>query len=109
MTRDETIALFLECEAKRSEARAAALAEGKDEADARKVAHEAAKAHWNAWADALNAEREAQEMSGTWAVDKSYLGHLEPKDEKTRAWMGRAVADFSNCHFLANGAEGTKK
>ena len=31
MTRDETVALFLECEAKRAEARAAALAEGKDE------------------------------------------------------------------------------
>ncbi len=28
MTRDETIALFLECEAKRAEARATALAEG---------------------------------------------------------------------------------
>jgi len=29
MTRDESVALFLECEAKRAEARAAALAEGK--------------------------------------------------------------------------------
>ncbi len=34
MTRDETVALFLECEAKRGEARAAALADGKDEDDA---------------------------------------------------------------------------
>ena len=35
MTRDETVALFLECEAKRGEARAAALAGGKSEHEAR--------------------------------------------------------------------------
>ena len=45
MTRDETVALFLECEAKRAEAHAAALTEGKPDYDA--IAHEAGKAHWN--------------------------------------------------------------
>ena len=53
MTRDETVALFLECEAKRAEARTAALAEGKSRRG-RDIAHEAAKAHWNAWADACS-------------------------------------------------------
>jgi len=57
MTRDETVALFLACEAKRAEARAAALAEGKDKRDAKHIAHEAAKARWNAWAEPLLAER----------------------------------------------------
>ena len=42
MTRDETIALWRECEA----ACKAALAEGKSKEEA----HEAAKAIWNAWA-----------------------------------------------------------
>ncbi len=58
MTRDETVALFLECEAKRGAARAAALASGKSEYDADAKAHEAAKAHWNAWAQELLAQRE---------------------------------------------------
>ena len=66
MTRDETVALFLECEAKRAEARTAALAEGKSEDEADELAHEAAKAHWNAWADAMLAERKALETDGRW-------------------------------------------
>ena len=70
MTRDETVALFLECEAKRAEARAAALAEGKDEGGANTAAHEAAKAHWNAWAEPLLAERKAMEAAGRWAAEK---------------------------------------
>jgi len=54
MTRDERVALF---EARRAEARAA----GKSEDEA----HEAAKAHWNAWAEGLLAER-------TQAIAKSH-------------------------------------
>ena len=49
MTRDETIAFFLECEAKRKEALAAALAEGKP------------------WAKELLAERETMRANGRWA------------------------------------------
>ena len=60
MTRDETIALFLECEAKRAEALTAALAEGKEEREVDELAHEAAKAHWNAWAKC-----HAREAEGT--------------------------------------------
>ena len=51
MTRDETVALFLECEAKR----AAALAAGEPD----DKAHEAAKAIWNAWAQPLVEQRKA--------------------------------------------------
>ena len=57
MTRDETVALFVECEAKRNEARAAALAERKNALGVDYVAHEAAKAHWNAWAEAALAKQ----------------------------------------------------
>ena len=79
MTRDETVALFLECEAKRAEARTAALAEGKSETRTN-IAHEAAKRHWNAWAQAMLAERKALEARtlepkrcGTARLDKALL------------------------------------
>ncbi len=84
MTRDETVALFLECEARRAEARAAALAESKSE-DADDIAHEAAKAHWNAWAGSVLAQRETLEKEGRWA-------------EASRT-------DFSRCLFLVRGAD----
>jgi hypothetical protein len=109
MTRDETVALFLECEAKRGEARAAALAEGKSEDEARETAHEAAKAHWNAWAEPLLAERKAMEQSGAWAAEKKPWGSIEAKNEETRAWMERADAHFSRCLYLVRGAEWTKE
>ncbi len=64
MTRDETVALFLECEAKRAAARAAALGEGK-ERTSEEHSREAAKAHWNAWAEGLLAERKAMEAGWT--------------------------------------------
>ena len=82
MTRDETIALFLECEAKRAEARAAALAGGKSGDDTETAAHDAAKAHWNAWAEARLAERKAMEADGRWAAEKDIFGSLEPKIRK---------------------------
>jgi hypothetical protein len=108
MTRDETVALFLECEAKRAEARAAALAGGKDEYEARKIAHGAAKAKWNAWAKALLNKRGRMEAEGRWAAKKDIFG-LEPKNTETRAWLEMAEADLSQCLFLANGIETTKR
>jgi len=89
MTRDETVALFLECETKRAEARAA----GKSDEEA----HEAAKAHWNAWAKKMLDERKAMEADGRWAVD--LFGSLWPKNEETLAWMKKAAADFSDVRF----------
>ena len=59
MTRDETIALFLECESKRAVARFAALEQGKSEHEAREIAHEAAKERWNEWAEDMLAKRKA--------------------------------------------------
>jgi Pentapeptide repeats (9 copies) len=109
MTRDETIALFEACEAKRAEARAAALAEGKDEDEARSIAHEAAKARWNAWAEPLLAERKAMETDGRWAAEKALWGSLEPQNAETRAWLEKAAADFSRCLFLALGAGEAKE
>ena len=109
MTRDETVALFLECEAKRAAARAAAPAEGKDEDGANAAAHEAAKAHWNAWAEARLAERKAMEADGRWAAGKNVYGNLEPRNPETRAWMELAEANFSRCLFLVRGVEGTKE
>lgn len=100
MTRDETLALFLECEAKRSQVRAAALAEGRNEDEAREIAHEAAKAHWNAWADRMLTEKKALEIAGDWAVWSPWRRGTEPKNSETRAWMTSAKADFSQCIFL---------
>lgn len=56
---------------KRAEVQAAALAEGKSEDDAREIAHEAAEAHWNAWAEAMLAERKAMEADGRWDASKA--------------------------------------
>ena len=87
MTRDETVAMFLASEAKRAEVRANALSEGKEEHEADEIAHEAAKAHWNAWADALLAERKAMEADGRWASEGS-------------AWQARSNIDFTRCVFV---------
>jgi hypothetical protein len=89
MTRDETVALFLECEARRIRAHDAAVAEGKSEDQARNIAHEAAKAHWNAWARKLLAERKAMENE-RWA-------------ESEADWSKRAEANFSQCLFVTKG------
>jgi uncharacterized protein YjbI with pentapeptide repeats len=107
MNRDKTVEFFLECEAKRAEVLAAALAEGKPEREAASIAHEAAKAHWNDWANGLLVERKAREADGRWAAEKDVFGNLEAKNEETRAWMQKALADFSRCLFLVRGVEGT--
>ncbi len=96
MTRDETIAFFLECEAKRKEALAAALAEGKPVLAAVDLAHDAAKKCWNAWAKELLAERETMRANGRWAGSEG-------------DWHGRAAADFSFCLFVNKGAANKEK
>ena len=96
MTRDETVALFLECEAVRAAARAVALRDGKDKRDAEQVAHRAAQAHWNAWAESLLAQCKAIEADGHWAAERD-------------RWSDKAATDFSRCLFLVRGAEGSKE
>jgi hypothetical protein len=80
MTRDETVALFLQ-----------------------------GREAWNAWAGDMLAKRKAMETDGRWAAEKDVLGSLEPKNDETRAWMEAARADFSRCVFLVRGAEGTRE
>ena len=106
MTRDETVALFLECETKRAEARAAALLDGVSEGDAAKSAHQSAKAHWNDWAARMLAARAALERSGEWAAQKAD-GMLWTRNHVTHSWLETATADFSNCYFLIK--QGTNK
>jgi hypothetical protein len=90
MDRDETIALFLECEAERAEARAA----GKSEDDA----HEAAKAHWNAWAEDLLQKREALTACRDWKSRRKFPWEREEgENEETQAWLEAAAVDFSGC------------
>ena len=104
MTRDETIALFLECESKRAVARFAALKQGKSEDEAREIAHEAAKERWNEWAEDMLAKRKALEESGAWAVEQ-----VKPKNAETGAWMEEAKASFCRCLFFSKGGEGTQE
>jgi hypothetical protein len=80
MTRDETIALFMQ-----------------------------GKEAWNAWAEKMLAERKAMEADGRWAAEKNAFGSLEPKNNETRGWMNTARADFSRCFFLVRGAEEAKE
>jgi hypothetical protein len=92
MNQEQTIALWQKCE----DARAAALAEGRDEDEA----HEAATAIWNGWANELLASKSEMEESGVWAAEKNRLGDLIAKNEDTRRWMDEAKADFSGLGFL---------
>ncbi len=114
MTRDEavrerTVERFLECEAKRSKGRAAALADGKSENEALEIADEAAKAHWNAWAENMLAKRKTLEKSGVWsAAIKNTGGRLEPSNAETLAWMEEAEASFSRCYFFSKWGDETK-
>ena len=97
MTRDQTIKLFLECEAKRADGMRAEMSQ--DEA------HEAAKAHWNSWAKGRIEER--RELQGNWEL-------LERKSETRshwfrrhnaamKSWLVRARADFSRCRIVLEG------
>jgi len=88
MTRDETIRLFMECEAKRIEALAAGRSPN--------AAQEAATARWNAWAEALLSERKSMEADGSWTKEKD-------------AWFSRAYVDFSFCLFLNKGVTSAKR
>ena len=108
MTRDETVALFLECEAKRAQALATALANGWPKINAHEIGHEIAKQHWNSWAEGLLTKRKQLESSNRWATEESN-GNLVPKNAETRAWMAEAEADFSNCLFLLPSSEANKQ
>ena len=113
MTRDEavrerTVKRFLECEARRAEARAAALAEGKSEDEAREIAHEAAKRYWNAWAADIRAKRKALDEFGVGSAGQDGFGNIEPKNTEMHTWMEEAEADFSRCLFLKKGEEKTQ-
>jgi len=104
MNRDETIALFLECEGKRAEALKAALEEGKGDRYARQTAHQAAKARWNAWANGMLAERTALEEAGKWLAGRNQLSlRVDPLAADTRQWLEKARVDFSNCVFSVRG------
>ncbi len=70
MTRDETIALFLR---------------GRDA--------------WNAWGQKMLAERKGLEEEGVWLAEADWRGTLLPKNEKTRAWIEAASADFYGVGF----------
>jgi hypothetical protein len=94
MTRDGTVALLLECEEERRKAKAAALEAGNPDDEARSIAHEAAKAHWNAWAEEMLKKRAALEQAGQWGAEKY-------------SWREKARADFSRCLFLLKGDAGT--
>ena len=109
MTRDETVALFLECEAKRRDACAAALAEGKSEGKADDIAHEAAKAHWNAWAGPLLAERKAMEAGGRWAAEKDIQAPSNPRTRKRKPGWKKLMSISAAASFISGGWRGLKR
>lgn len=75
MTRDKTIALFLQ-----------------------------GREAWNAWAEQMLAERKALEEAGEWHVD-SYVFPLNGKNEKTENWINRAYVDFNGCRVIEKNSE----
>ena len=78
MTRDETVALFLQ-----------------------------GREAWNAWAEGLLTERKALEAAGTWKSRRNYSYTPEKgENPETQAWLDTAFADFSRCLFLVREIEG---
>jgi uncharacterized protein YjbI with pentapeptide repeats len=70
MTRDETVALFLQ-----------------------------GREAWNAWAEKMLAERKSLEGSGRWAVERDLAGVFQPRNEESANWVAAAKADFSDIAF----------
>jgi hypothetical protein len=104
MTRDETVALFLECEAKRAEAANAAVADGKSEIEAYKTGHEAARMHWNGWAESMLAKRKALERESKWKTKITIVDFypvLEPENQETRDWAEEASCALSNLFIVS--------
>jgi hypothetical protein len=92
MNRDQTIALWLECEA----AGRAALIQGKSPG----AAHDAARRVWNSWAERLLKER--MESGGdSWGSDRFLEGSLLKRSDEEREWRLAAAADFSSFSFAA--------
>ncbi len=79
--RERTVKRFIECEAKRVEARALGLNED--------GAHEVAKEHWNAWADDMFAKRNALKERGVWEPGKVPLESFA-KNTETDTWFAEA-------------------
>jgi hypothetical protein len=106
MTRDETVALFLECEAKRAEAMAAALAQGMFEEEAEALAHDAAKARWNTWAKIAIDRRRTLEERGKFVLLSRRFRETRRQwrshhSEDVQEWLDFARADFSRTRFSA--------
>jgi hypothetical protein len=105
MTRDETVALFIECESKRVEARIAALAMGKSDEEAERVAHEAAKSHWNGWANEMLSKRLYLESKGVFSLSKRkprpgwITSESIPNNPETKEWMLQSRTDFTGFTF----------
>jgi hypothetical protein len=96
MNRDETVALFLKCEAERSEA----VKRGMHQDEA----HAAAKAHWNSWAKGLLEERRELKLQGDWDLlerkAESRSQWFQRHNPKMKSWLLRARADFSRCQIV---------
>jgi hypothetical protein len=97
MTRDETVALFLECEAKRKDA----LALGKTEEEA----HKAAREHWNDWAKQMLMELKASRRAvfgQHLRVPSMSRSQWRTKHSKQIVeWLDKARADFSRLEIVA--------
>ena len=90
MTRDETIALFQDCEAARAEILASA-----NDADA---AHTAAAGIWNAWAEKLLALKEQLIRDNKWKLRTKEFG-LSGENQETIDRLEDAHVNFSGYKF----------
>jgi hypothetical protein len=77
MTRDETIALFLQ-----------------------------GREAWNAWATKMLEERARLEETGQWTANEDDLPGNESSTE-TRSWIEASTTDFSHCRFAVGATENT--
>jgi uncharacterized protein YjbI with pentapeptide repeats len=92
MTRDESIALWRECE----EIRIAWLAEGKSEYGV----CDSAASKWNTWAEAMLSDRKKLDLKGLWQTRGERLS--EANNDETAEWIKLASVDFSDLIFVTS-------
>ena len=109
MTRDETVALFLECEAKRGCGARGGAGRGQRRRRARMPPRTRPQRRIGTPGRRHGSPSERRWKRTGAGPRRRTSSELEPSNPETRAWMEAAEANFSRCLFLVRGAEGTKE
>src|SRR5579883_2208524 len=104
VTRDETIALFLQCEKARKIAYERSFSETSDSDFSWTVAHQAAKEVWNGWANDILSQKAILQRQGAWILLprmtwESRLDWRKRQTPEMQAWLDLSRVSFSSCQL----------